>query len=361
MISRYLASEYSRFFMLFLGAFVIMIFIGNVFGNLSIIFEDWEGFLRFLRKTALIMPQLMEFTIPITVLLATITTLSTLNRTSELLAIRASGVGPWNLAWPLLLVTLVIAAVTYLGQNYLSVWMQRQWTETASTENLQPIWKVGPDNKLYFFGKLPEKGKLESVTLFQWQTEPYRIVERTAIEKGEQQKTSWNFQDLQQYRFSENHLKLQNLDELNLKIEEVPSLKFEKAVSPRNLPLFELRKKSKIFKRRAGCHQPSCCTFSEISLPRSTFCHGFPRTFPFLIPQQKRHGCRIHGTKLSAGHPFLDPESDPACFRRRRRNPSAACQLGQHWAFRSHRLVAAFSLPGLMLCFGFAFQLLNKK
>ena len=123
MISRYLANEYSRFFMLFLGAFVIMIFIGNVFGNLSIIFEDWEGFLRFLRKTALIMPQLMEFTIPITVLLATITTLSTLNRTSELLAIRASGVGPWNLAWPLLLVTLVIAAVSYLGQNYLSVWM----------------------------------------------------------------------------------------------------------------------------------------------------------------------------------------------------------------------------------------------
>ena len=241
MISRYLASEYSRFFMLFLGAFVIMIFIGNVFGNLSIIFEDWEGFLRFLRKTALIMPQLMEFTIPITVLLATITTLSTLNRTSELLAIRASGVGPWNLAWPLLLVTLVIAAVTYLGQNYLSVWMPRQWTETASTENLQPIWKVGPDNKLYFFGKLPEKGKLESVTLFQWQTEPYRIVERTAIQKGEQQKASWNFQDLQQYRFSENHLKLQNLDELNMKIEEIPSLKFEKAISPRNLPLFELR------------------------------------------------------------------------------------------------------------------------
>ena len=241
MISRYLAGEYSRFFILFLSAFLIMIFIGNVFGNLSIIFEDWEGFLRFLRKTALIMPQLMEFTIPITVLLATITTLSTLNRTSELLAIRASGVGPWNLAWPLLLVTLVIAAVTYLGQNYLSVWMQRQWTETVSTENLQPIWKVGPDNKLYFFGKLPEKGKLESVTLFQWQTEPYRIVERTAIEKGEQQKASWNFQDLQQYRFSENHLKLQKLDELNMKIEEIPSLKFEKAVSPRNLPLFELR------------------------------------------------------------------------------------------------------------------------
>ena len=42
MILRYLASEYSRFFMLFLGAFVIMILIGNVFGNLSIIIEDWE-------------------------------------------------------------------------------------------------------------------------------------------------------------------------------------------------------------------------------------------------------------------------------------------------------------------------------
>ena len=124
-------------------------------------------------------------------------------------------------------------------------------------------------------------------------------------------------------------------------------MKFEKAVSRETSRYLSFVMKSKIFKKKAGCHQPSCCTFSEVSLPRSTFCHGFPRTFPFLIPQQKRHGCRIHGTKLSAGHPLLDPESDPACFRRRRRNPSAACQLGQHWAFRSHRLVAAFSLPGL--------------
>jgi len=47
MISRYLASEYSRFFMLFLGAFVIMIFIGNVFGNSASFLKtgrDFSGF-----------------------------------------------------------------------------------------------------------------------------------------------------------------------------------------------------------------------------------------------------------------------------------------------------------------------------
>ena len=241
MISRYLAGEFTRFFILFLGAFLIIIFIGNVFSSLTIIFEDWEGFLRFLRITALMLPQLLEFTIPITVLLATITTFSTFNRTSELLAIRSSGVGPWNLAWPLLLITLLIAASTYVGQNYLYVWMHRQWAETDSTIKLQPIWKVAPDNRLYFFGKLPEKGKLQSVTLFQWQTEPYRMVERTAIDRGEQQKTSWNFQDLEQYLFSDNHLKYENLEQLNLKMEEVPSLKYEKAISPRNLPFLDLR------------------------------------------------------------------------------------------------------------------------
>jgi len=241
MISRYLAGEFTRFFILFLGAFLIIIFIGNVFGNLSIIFNNWEGFLRFLRKTAMMMPQLLEFTIPVTVLLATITTFSTFNRTSELLAIRSSGVGPWNLAWPLLLVSLLIAVFTYSGQNYLYVWMHNQWPETSSNSKLQPIWKVGPDNRLYFFGNLPEKGKLQSITLFQWHTEPYRIVERTAIDRGEQQKTSWNFQDLEQYRFSENHLKYENLEQLNLKIKEVPSLKYEKAISPRNLPFLDLR------------------------------------------------------------------------------------------------------------------------
>ena len=48
MISRYLASEFIRFFLLIIGAFMVMIVAGNIFGNLSFMFNSWEDFLQFL-------------------------------------------------------------------------------------------------------------------------------------------------------------------------------------------------------------------------------------------------------------------------------------------------------------------------
>ncbi len=43
-ISKYIASEFNRYFMLFLGAFVLMILVGNFFGNLADVFTDWKSF-----------------------------------------------------------------------------------------------------------------------------------------------------------------------------------------------------------------------------------------------------------------------------------------------------------------------------
>ena len=241
MISRYLASEFIRFFLLIIGAFMVMIVAGNIFGNLSFMFDSWEDFLQFLRTTAMMTPQLLEFTIPITVLLATIATFSTFNRTSELLTIRSLGIGPWGLAWPVLAVTLMISAGNYAAQNYAYPWMHENWADTDASRSLMPIWKVGPDNRLYFFGRRPGKGLLESVTFFQWQSEPFKILERTAIDKGEQQKNSWFFQKAEKHLFSGNHLQFQGVDELRLTQEEVPSVPFQKSVSARNLPLLDLR------------------------------------------------------------------------------------------------------------------------
>ena len=111
MISRYLAFEFLRFFLLIMGAFLLMIIAGKIFGNLSNMFNSWEHFKKFLQTTALMTPQLLEFTIPITVLLSTIATFSSLNRTSELVTIRSLGISPWGLAWPILVVTIIISSI----------------------------------------------------------------------------------------------------------------------------------------------------------------------------------------------------------------------------------------------------------
>ena len=107
MISKYIASEFIRYFLLFLSAFVLMTMIGNFFGNLSGIFSDWLSFLLFIKETALLLPLLFELIIPITVLLATVSTFSTFNKNAELTAMRSSGIGGWRLAYPVLALSLI--------------------------------------------------------------------------------------------------------------------------------------------------------------------------------------------------------------------------------------------------------------
>ena len=115
MISKYIASEFIRYFLLFLSAFVLMTMIGNFFGNLSGVFADWLSFLEFLKETALLFPLLFELIIPITVLLATVSTFSTFNKNAELTAMRSSGIGGWRLAFPVLAISVLIAIFEYFN------------------------------------------------------------------------------------------------------------------------------------------------------------------------------------------------------------------------------------------------------
>lgn len=240
LIAKYIASEFTRFFLLFLAAFILMIVVGNVFGHLSNLFGEWSRFIALLKKTALLIPQMLEFTIPITVLLATIATYSTLNRTSELLAIRTSGVGSWGLTWPVLAVTILISAFSYLSQSYLHPWMQHHWGESKSSSGLPPLWKVGSNQRIFYFGNRPHAGRLETVTLFHWQPEPYRINERTAIAQGEQQKSSWLFRRINQYLFEKDRLEIVQSEQWRLPENEMPSVPFHEPVSAEHLPLVDL-------------------------------------------------------------------------------------------------------------------------
>ncbi len=105
-IPKYIATEFIHYFLLFLSSFVLMTLVGNFFGNLSDVFTSWLNFINFLKETALLLPLLLELIIPITVLLSTIATFSSLNKSAELLAMRSSGIGSWGLAFPVLIVSL---------------------------------------------------------------------------------------------------------------------------------------------------------------------------------------------------------------------------------------------------------------
>ena len=240
MISKYIASEFIRYFLLFLCAFVLMTTIGNFFGNLSGVFSDWLSFLEFLKETALLLPLLFELIIPITILLATVATFSSFNKNAELTAMRSSGIGGWRLAFPILAISALIALFAYLSQNYAYTWMHQTWVKPDSNARLMPLWKIGEEQSIFFFGDRRQEGRLSSITSFQWQKNPFQLLEKTEIESGKQQEQSWVFQNVKKHLFQNENIQRKYLDQLQIEKEKLPTVSFEMPTSPRHKPFLDL-------------------------------------------------------------------------------------------------------------------------
>ncbi len=240
MISKYIASEFIRYFLLFLGAFVLMTMIGNFFGNLSGVFSDWLSFLEFLKETALLLPLLFELIIPITILLATVSTFSTFNKNAELTAMRSSGIGGWRLAYPVLSISVLIAVFAYLSQNYAYTWMHQTWVKPDNEARLMPLWKIGEEQSIFFFGDRRQEGRLSSISSFQWQKNPFKLLEKTEIESGKQQEESWVFQNVKKHIFQNENIQLKYLDQWQIEKNKFPTVSFEIPTSPHHKPFFDL-------------------------------------------------------------------------------------------------------------------------
>tara|TARA_Y100000748_G_scaffold300266_1_gene298475 strand:+ start:186 stop:1241 length:1056 start_codon:yes stop_codon:yes gene_type:complete len=239
-IPKYIASEFINYFLLFLSSFVLMTLVGNFFGNLSDVFKSWLNFLNFLKETALLLPLLLELIIPITVLLSTIAAFSSLNKSAELLAMRSSGIGSWGLAFPVLTVSVIIAGFAYFSQNYMYNWMHQTWGKQENATRLVPLWKVGEDQSIYYFGDRRQNGRLSSITSFHWQKNPFQLLGKTSIERGEQQKESWVFHNIMKHLFQDDNLQIEHIEQWRVETEKLPTVPFEIPIPPHHQPIFDL-------------------------------------------------------------------------------------------------------------------------
>ena len=239
-ISKYIASEFIHYFLLFLISFVLMTLVGNFFGNLGDVFSSWSNFLEFLQETAIMLPILLEFIIPITVLLATIATFSSFNKNSELLAMHSSGIGGWELALPVLFVSIGISVFSYFSQNYIYTWMHQTWVKQENTNNFLPMWKVGGDQSIYYFGKHQQEGRLRNITSFHLEKNPFHLIGKTSIERGEKQKTSWIFHNVVRHLFQDETLNMEFLEQWRVETKKLPTVPFKNPISPHHQPLFDL-------------------------------------------------------------------------------------------------------------------------
>lgn len=191
---RYVARDFLRNWLGTLSALVVLIVIAALIGNVDEAFASWDSFLEWADKTAKTLPGLIETLLPMTVLLATVMTYSAFSRTSELVAMKASGMGLFRLMLPLFTVLLIVSTLAYLNQNFLYRYLHEDDAENARYSVHQ--WRTLGSAIIYLdTADLVDK-TLVGVRTFQWRDDPFQLVQLNSLSEGRRAPDDhWEFSD----------------------------------------------------------------------------------------------------------------------------------------------------------------------
>ncbi len=152
-LNRYIAKEYLIFFA---TCFFSLTAIGITFSSLSELklLNEKGGKDLFIAAILSALPLLIEIILPIAVLLSTILTFANFSKTSEAVAMQASGLSLYQLIRPLFLLGIFIALFSYFNQSYLApLWGADKKLLLVQKQEQNFAWRHY-QGKLYYFGDL---------------------------------------------------------------------------------------------------------------------------------------------------------------------------------------------------------------
>jgi lipopolysaccharide export system permease protein len=107
-----LIAEVLPAFLLGLLAFTMILLIGRILKLVVLVVTRGVPLLQIVKLFSLILPTFLEMTVPMAFLLAILLGLGRLSNDQELLAMKASGVSPWQILRPIAIVAILVALVT---------------------------------------------------------------------------------------------------------------------------------------------------------------------------------------------------------------------------------------------------------
>lgn len=174
-LSGYIAKIFLKFWLLSLLAMILLVIVANLFGSIDRAFSSVSNFLAFIDDILASLPITLDIAIPLTVVLATLLTFNSLGRTSELVAMRAAGMGIFHQMRPILIVLVFISGLDYYNQNYLYPLLADQ-NKLQSVKSRQRDW-VALDDRFYYVPTVGAKeGRLLEVRIFHWANDPFRLL-----------------------------------------------------------------------------------------------------------------------------------------------------------------------------------------
>ncbi|MGK0291063.1 MAG: lipopolysaccharide export system permease protein [bacterium] len=224
-INRYLIQEFLTFFFYCFSSIAAIAILFEVFveiGKGEIEEIGWNGiFWNILSQ----IPLLIDFLTPITTLIATTLTLYSLSKTSEIIAIKAAGRSTFQILWPLLLTSTLMAGFSYCNQSYLAKWLQSkssiQLSKKNAAKNVQ--WRIR-NNQIYFFrGALKKDQTVKQIINYQF-SPTLEIAQKKKFLDLHLSEKNWSINKTISRKFGKEYLLYEKLKKNNLQVQIFPQI-----------------------------------------------------------------------------------------------------------------------------------------
>ena len=166
-LDEYVVREFLNIFFLVLMAFVLLILVFTVFDLLGDILRNRIGWSTVGEYLINLTPSMLYQIAPLAVLIAVLVTFGVLNRNSETVAMKATGISLYRLVVPIVAISAVLAVSLFLfDEFYLPQANQRQEALRSIIKGRPPQTFLNPEQK-WIFGQ-PRSGEPDRIFYYQF-------------------------------------------------------------------------------------------------------------------------------------------------------------------------------------------------
>ena len=167
-LDEYIVREFVTMFLLVLGGFVMLLIVSTFFDLIGDILRNRIALSIVGAYLLNLTPSMLYLVAPLAVLLAALVTFGVLNRNSEIVAIKATGISLYRLIIPIVLIAAVLAVSLFLfDQYYLPQANRRQEALLNVIKGRPPQTYLHPEQK-WIFGQKPLPGEPGSIFYYEF-------------------------------------------------------------------------------------------------------------------------------------------------------------------------------------------------
>jgi lipopolysaccharide export system permease protein len=145
-IGRYIFRQTATSLVMILVTLTLIVWMTTALRQLSLMTNQGQSFLIFLKITSLAMPNLIAIVAPVALLISALHSLNRLSGDSELIVLSASGSTTWRVMKPYLLLALIVTAFVGFSNAYLapeSMRVLRDYTIKVRTDLISQVLQPG--------------------------------------------------------------------------------------------------------------------------------------------------------------------------------------------------------------------------